>query len=61
MSQTPRLPVDLDFSGAGYEAIRQALGGTLKMDAVADVDVQLGEYSNTVFYKGKGIGAKVRI
>ncbi|OJD18871.1 hypothetical protein AJ78_01126 [Emergomyces pasteurianus Ep9510] len=61
ISQTPRLPVDLDFSGAGYEAIRQALGGTLKMDAIADVDVQLGEYSNTVFYKGRGIGAKVRI
>ncbi|KLJ13526.1 hypothetical protein EMPG_11520 [Blastomyces silverae] len=61
ISQTPRLPVDLDFSGAGYEAIRQALGGTLRMDAVADVDVRLGNYSNTVFYKGKGIGAKVRI
>ncbi|PGH03785.1 hypothetical protein AJ79_07261 [Helicocarpus griseus UAMH5409] len=61
VSQTPRLPVDLDLTGAGYEAIRQALGGTLKMDAVADVGVQLGEYSNTVFYKGKGIGAKVRI
>ncbi|OJD27142.1 hypothetical protein ACJ73_01474 [Blastomyces percursus] len=61
ISQTPRLPVDLDFSGAGYEAIRQALGGTLRMDAVADVDVQLGNYSNTVFYKGKGIGAKIWI
>ncbi|PGH07870.1 hypothetical protein GX51_01580 [Blastomyces parvus] len=61
ISQTPRLPVDLDFSGAGYEAIRQALGGTLRMDAVANVDVQLGNYSNTVLYKGKGIGAKVRI
>ncbi|EGC42124.1 conserved hypothetical protein [Histoplasma capsulatum var. duboisii H88] len=60
-SQTPRLPVELDLGGAGYEAIREALGGTLKMDAVADVDVQLGNYSNTVFYKGKGIGAKIRI
>ncbi|EEH43377.1 uncharacterized protein PADG_08302 [Paracoccidioides brasiliensis Pb18] len=61
ISQTPRLPVDLNFGGAGYEAIRQALGGTLKMDAVADVCVQLGEYSNEVSYKGMGISAKIRI
>ncbi|KAK2793513.1 hypothetical protein FQN52_001099 [Onygenales sp. PD_12] len=60
-SETPRLPVELNFGGAGYDAIKQALGGTLKMDAVADVGVQLGEYSDKLYYKGKGIGAKIRI
>jgi hypothetical protein len=60
-SQTPRLPVDLSLGGAGYEALKNALGGTLKMDAIADVGVRLGEYSDLLFYRGKGIGAKVRI
>ncbi len=60
-SQTPRLPVDLDLGGAGYEALKNALGGTLKMDAIADVGVKIGEYSDLLFYRGKGIGAKVRI
>lgn len=31
------------------------------MDAKAKIGVTLGEYSTTVFYEGKGIGAKVRI
>lgn len=60
-SQSPRLPVDLDFGGAGYEALKKALGGTLKLDAVAEVGVKLGDYENVIFYEGKGIGAKVRI
>ncbi|PCG92826.1 Protein of unknown function DUF3712 [Penicillium occitanis (nom. inval.)] len=60
-SETPKLPVTLDFGGVGYDAVRRALGGTLLMDAKAKVGVTLGEYSTTVFYQGKGIGAKVRI
>lgn len=60
-SLTPRLPVELDLGGAGYEALRKALGGTLKLDAVAEVGVKLGEYENIISYKGKAIGAKVRI
>jgi hypothetical protein len=60
-SETPKLPVTLDFGGVGYDAVRRALGGTLLMDAKAKVGVTLGEYSTTVFYQGKGIAAKVRI
>ncbi|EED23779.1 conserved hypothetical protein [Talaromyces stipitatus ATCC 10500] len=60
-SETPRLPVALDLGGVGYDAVRRALGGTLMMDAKAKVGVTLSEYSTTVFYQGRGIGAKVRI
>lgn len=60
-SQTPRLPVVMDLGGAGYEALKKALGGTLELDASADIGVKLGEYVDTIFYTGKGIGAKVRI
>jgi hypothetical protein len=61
ISQTPRLPVDLDLNGVGYDAVRKALGGTLRMDAKAKIGVTLGEYSTVIFYQGKGIGAKIRI
>ena len=60
-SVTPRLPVELDLGGAGYEALRKALGGTLKLDAVAEVGVELGDYENIILYKGRAIGAKVRL
>ncbi|KAK2763964.1 hypothetical protein FQN54_009583 [Arachnomyces sp. PD_36] len=60
-SQTPRLPVELNLGGVGYDALKKALGGTLEMDAEAKVGVRLDEYSDVLFYVGKGIGAKVRI
>lgn len=53
--------MELDLSGAGYDAVKDALGGTLKIDAVANIGVKLGEYLDTLYYKGKGIGARVRL
>jgi hypothetical protein len=61
VSQTPRIPVDLDLGGTGSDALKKALGGTLKLDAVAEIGLRLGEYVDLLFYQGKGIGAKVRI
>ncbi|KAL1968834.1 hypothetical protein VTN77DRAFT_1195 [Rasamsonia byssochlamydoides] len=61
ISQTPRLPVDLDFNGVGYDAVLRALGGTLEMDAKAKVGVRIGEYRTVILYQGKGIGARIRI
>ena len=60
-SQTPRLPVDLDLGSVGYEALRKALGGTLKLDAKAIVGARLGEYETVITYEGEGIGARVRV
>ncbi|WEW55461.1 hypothetical protein PRK78_000892 [Emydomyces testavorans] len=61
LSRTPRLPVELDLGGAGYEALKRALGGTLEIDAVADIGVKLGKYVDTISYWGQSIGAKVRL
>ncbi|KAJ9319436.1 hypothetical protein DTO271D3_205 [Paecilomyces variotii] len=60
-SETPRLPVDLNVNDAGLDVLKRALGGTLRMDAVAKIGVRMGEYQTVILYKGKGIGAKVRI
>ena len=60
-SQTPKLPVDWSIDSVGYEALRNALGGTLKLDAKGTVGVRLGQWSETVWYVGSGIGATVRL
>ena len=60
-SQTPRLPVEWSLGSVGYEKLKNALGGRLKLDAKAIVDVRLGAWEETVWYIGRGIGAKVSI
>ena len=47
-SESPRLPVAWDLGSVGYEAVRKALGGTLKLRAVADVGVRIGRYEVNV-------------
>lgn len=61
LSQSPRLPVDWSFGSLGYEAIRKALGGSLKLNAFAIVGVRIGEWRETIWYKGGKIGANVRL
>lgn len=61
LSTTPRLPVDWSFDSVGYDAIKNALGGKLKLDARADVGVRIGEYAAGLWYEGHGIGAGVRL
>ena len=58
---TPRLPVDWSLGSVGYDAIKQALGGTLKLDAKATVGVQVGQWVQEVWFVGRGIGAHVTI
>lgn len=60
-STTPQLPVHWSMGSVGYDAIRSAIGGRLKLDAYANVDVRLGNWRESVWYIGKGIGASVRI
>ncbi|KAF1809935.1 hypothetical protein P152DRAFT_440977 [Eremomyces bilateralis CBS 781.70] len=61
ISETPRLPVDWDAGSVGYDAVRKALGGSLKLHAEAEVGVRVGRWEEWIWYKGKGIGAKVRL
>ncbi|RSL98536.1 hypothetical protein CEP52_010269 [Fusarium oligoseptatum] len=60
-SQTPRLPVDWSPGSVGYGKLKEALGGTLKLDAVANVTVRLGSWTENLHYHGEGIGAKVSL
>jgi hypothetical protein len=60
-SETPRLPVDWSIDSVGYEAVQKALGGGLKLDAEGVVSIRLGEWSESVWYVGAGIGAKIRL
>lgn len=56
---TPRLPVE--WGGNALGTIRDAIGGTLKLDALADVDIQMGRWREKIWFEGKGLGAKIRI
>lgn len=61
LSQTPKLPVDWSLDSVGYDKIRNALGGKLKLDASATVSLRIGNWRETVWYVGEGIGASVRL
>jgi hypothetical protein len=59
-SQSPRLPVEWSLDSVGYERLREALGGDLKLDAKGTVAIRLDQWTETVWYEGSGIGANVR-
>lgn len=61
LSQTPKLPVDWSVGSVGRDKIREALGGSLKLDARANVSVRIGAWRENVWYIGRGIGAGVRL
>ncbi|KAI5864242.1 hypothetical protein GGS23DRAFT_563488 [Durotheca rogersii] len=60
-SLTPRLPVTWSLDTVGYDAIKKAIGGDLKIDAYADVDLRLGNWQESIWYEGKGIKAGVQL
>ena len=61
LSETPRLPVDWSLGSVGYEAIRKALGGQLKLSAFAHVGIRIGQWRETIWFRGGKIGANVRL
>lgn len=61
LSQTPRLPVKWKLGSVGYGAIRKALGGSLRLRAESELGVRIGEFRQRVWYRGRRIGAKVRV
>lgn len=60
LSETPKLPVDWSPDSVGFDKLRQALGGVLKLDAKAEVGVKIGQWRQNIWYEGAGIGAHVR-
>lgn len=60
-SQTPKLPVDWSLDSVGYDAVRKALGGTLKLDAKAVIGLRMGQWTEEIWYEGSGIDARVSV
>jgi hypothetical protein len=59
ITESPRLPVEWALDGLG--TVREALGGSLKLDAMANVSVKIGSWAERVWYEGHGIGAKIKL
>ena len=58
---TPRLPVNWSLGDVGYEVMRKALGGELKLHAEAKCRLSIGNLGMDVFYNGSDpISAHVR-
>jgi hypothetical protein len=61
LSDTPRLPVEWSPGSVGYDAIRKALGGTLKLSAFAEVGIRIGMWRQDIWFQGGAIGARIRL
>lgn len=60
VSDTPRLPVEWSLGSVGFGAIKDAVGGVLRLSATADVGVRLGRFETMLWFVGKGIGARIK-
>ena len=60
-STSPRLPVDWSLGSVGFDAVKGALGGSLKLAARATVGIRLGAWEERIWFQGSGIGAKIRL
>ncbi|KAK5076413.1 hypothetical protein LTR64_006107 [Lithohypha guttulata] len=56
---TPRLPLDWNTPGSGL--IRDALGGNLKITALADIGVRIGQWRQDIWYEARDTGAHIRL
>ncbi|KOS23229.1 hypothetical protein ESCO_003583 [Escovopsis weberi] len=61
ISPTPRLPVAWSLDSIGWDKLRDALGGSLRLDARAEVRLRIGSWRETLTYAGRGIGAHIRL
>ena len=53
--------MDWSLDSVGYEAVKKALGGRLKLDAKAEVGIRIGMWTEGVWFVGRGIGARIKI
>lgn len=60
-STSPHLPVSWSLGSLGYDALIQALGGRLKVDARAEVGIRLGKWEEEVWFVARRVGAHIRI
>ncbi|EWC45724.1 hypothetical protein DRE_05061 [Drechslerella stenobrocha 248] len=61
VSETPKLPVQLNLSGSGYKFLWDARGGMLQIDATAQCNIKLDRWEERLDFEGRGIGAHIRM
>ena len=61
ISESPALSVDWDISGVGYSALKDAVGGRLKLDASATAKIRVDHWEQSLWLKGRGIGTHIRL
>ncbi|KAK6535125.1 hypothetical protein TWF694_001607 [Orbilia ellipsospora] len=61
VSETPKLPVEWSLNGVGYDIVKKAIGGILKIDAKAHCNVKVGYWEDKLGFEGNGIGAHVAL
>ncbi|OLL22552.1 hypothetical protein NEOLI_000755 [Neolecta irregularis DAH-3] len=61
ISESPKLPVKWASDSIGYRAIRDALGGTLKLDGQAVVNISIGKFSLQLNITAASIDSHIRI
>ncbi|KAF9974096.1 hypothetical protein BGZ73_002626 [Actinomortierella ambigua] len=55
--KTPRLPVSYELSSVGYEALKQALGGTLEVDVLCHIKARVGNMVQWIDYQKANVTA----
>ena len=60
VSESPALPVDWSLDTIGYGAIKDAVGGRLKLAAKANVSIAVDKWEQSLWIEGRGIGAHIR-
>ncbi|KAG8527947.1 uncharacterized protein KY384_006863 [Bacidia gigantensis] len=61
ISESPNLPVDWDLAGVGYQGLKDAVGGRLKLDAKANANIKIDNWEQDLWVLGRGIGAHIRL
>lgn len=61
ISESPALSVDWELNGVGYKALKDAVGGRLKLDAAATATIRVDNWEQPLWLKGRGIGTHIRL
>ena len=61
VSVSPKVPVEWVLGGAAWRALKRAVGGELKVEAVGRVRVGIGMWGGKVGFVGGGLGVGVRL
>ncbi|KAK6336039.1 hypothetical protein TWF730_003411 [Orbilia blumenaviensis] len=61
LSETPLISVKWTLRGVGFDILRKAAGGILKIDAKAECNVKIGRWEERLKFHGSGIGAHVQL